>query len=157
MNMKSNILAGPSIRICVAISLAIFLLLGLSAKTGEPQFGALVAIDWNGKKFRNLSGVSVVGKFLVVADAESEHSVHVLESRGGGYRYLDNIKLSKGEDELDLEGIACEKNIVYVIGSHSRNSDNERQEARERVYRFELDSNGKPKGAVAETRFATSS
>jgi hypothetical protein len=148
METVSKVTAGTSIRRWLVSAFAILLLFGLSISAGEPPFVGPVTINWGEKEFTDLSGIGTIGKRLVVCNDESHHSVHVLELRNGGYKYLDNVRLSEGEDELDLEGIACDKNVVYVIGSHSRNKHNERKKARERVYRFELGPNGKLRGAV---------
>src|SRR5262245_33293516 len=145
METVSKLTTGTTTRRWLAVALAVLLPVSLSVGAGEPHLVRSVTIDWGGKEFKDLSGLGIVGKFLVVCNDESRHSVHVLELRNGEYKYLDNVRLIKGEDELDLEGIACDKNIVYVIGSHSRNKHNEREKAREGVYRFELGPNGKLK------------
>src|SRR5262245_7768407 len=135
MEAASRVTAGRPIRRSPANALAVSLLLALCAGAAEAESVGPVTIDWGGKEFTDLSGIGVVGKFLVVCNDESRHSVHVLESRNGGYKHSGHVRLTEDDDELDLEGIACDKNVVYVIGSHSRNKHNERQKAREGVYR----------------------
>ena len=56
--------------------------------------------------------------------------------------------MQPSDQELDLEGISCVGNRVYVVGSHSRDSKNQRQRARERVFQFELSEDGKLAGEV---------
>jgi hypothetical protein len=135
----------------LAGTLSMVLATVLLAGTSEPEVVQLVRIDWRGKEFTDLSGLGIVGKYLLMANDESKHSVHVLEEITGGYKYLDPIRLANGDDELDLEGIACQNNTVYVIGSHSRSHDNKREESREKVFRFELGPDGAAKGGIEET------
>lgn len=151
METVSRVTTGRSTRSWLASPLAILVLVGLPVNAGEPQLVGPVNIDWGDKEFTDLSGIGVVGKFLVVCDDESRHSVHVLESQNGGYKHFGHVRLTEDDEELDLEGIACDKNIVYVIGSHSRNKHNDRAKAREKVYRFELGPDGQLKGAVEVT------
>ena len=103
------------------------------------------------EKFKNLSGAGVAGNYIVVCDDESPHCVYVCEWPSG--KYVGAISMIPGEcdqdsdgAELDLEGIACDGNIVYVIGSHSTNKKTKRAPSREHVFRFELNAAG---GAVA--------
>jgi Protein of unknown function (DUF3616) len=129
----------------VALLVAALFLVRFSTSAGEPQLVGPVTIDWGDKSFSDLSGIGVVGKYLVVCNDESHHSVHVLELQNAEYKYHGHVQLSKGDEELDLEGIACDKNVVNVIGSHGRNTNNKREIAREKVYRFELGPNGRLK------------
>src|SRR2546428_742215 len=103
METMSKVTTGTAIRKWLASTLVILLLVGLSVSAGEPEFVGPVRIDWGKKVFTDLSGIGVVGKFLVVASDEAKHSVHVLGRHNGGYQYLDNVRLSKGDEELDLE------------------------------------------------------
>jgi hypothetical protein len=67
----------------------------------------------------DISGLREVGDFLVIG-ADEGNKVQILKREGGHYRWERDIILSEDEKkEIDIEGIACEGEMVYVIGSHS--------------------------------------
>jgi hypothetical protein len=66
---------------------------------------------------QNISAIAVVGDRLIVGNDEG-NEINILKHNGEGYANERSISLSKGK-EIDVEGIACEGAIVYVIGSHS--------------------------------------
>ncbi|HEY1189865.1 MAG TPA: DUF3616 domain-containing protein [Gemmata sp.] len=68
----------------------------------------------------NLSAVGVVGKFLVVAGDEDDR-LQVLRRDGDHYELVPDreIRLNDTGAEADIEGIACEGNTVFAIGSHA--------------------------------------
>lgn len=135
------------------LPLTVLLMAACRSEASDPKSAQAVEIKWPAdKEFTNLSGIAVVGNYLVVVDDESHQAVYVLERHNSGYRYFGKVRLAEQDDgELDLEGVAADGAIVYVIGSHSRNKNKERQKARERVYQFELGSDGALKGKVRES------
>lgn len=132
-------------------SLALLLLPGLYIGAAEPQLLGPVTIDFGKHSFTDLSGVGIVGKFMVVCDDEDHQFVHLLEAKDGAYKYVRRLQLADDEGELDLEGIASDENVVYVTGSHSRNKNNKRRKSREKVFRFELGPDRWIKGNVETT------
>ena len=66
----------------------------------------------------DISGVTVVGKFLVIVSDEAKDPtvVQVLKKQGAGYRAFRNVELPV-EGEADLEAVAADRNVVYVTGS----------------------------------------
>jgi Protein of unknown function (DUF3616) len=69
------------------------------------------------KKNKNISAIEIVGDRLIVG-ADEGNKIKILKHNGEGYAVERGISLSNDE-EIDIEGIACEGSIVYVIGSHS--------------------------------------
>ena len=69
------------------------------------------------KKNKNISAIEVVGDLLIVG-ADEGNKIRILKHNGEGYAIEQSISLSN-DKEIDIEGIACEGSIVYVIGSHS--------------------------------------
>jgi len=142
--------AGPGGR-WRAAALAGLVATGLGGCADRPRGDAGVEIDWRGEALEDLSGVAAVGRFLVVCNDEARHSAHVLEARGGGYAYHGAVRLTAGGRELDLEGVAADGAVVYVVGSHGRDADGDPAPAREQLFRFELGGDGGLKGEVAAT------
>jgi len=119
----------------------------------------------------NASAVSFWrGRALVVSDEVTEQGniLQVFETHNGGFQAVpeDFIRLdSPGSiaEEMDLEGIAVDGDVVFVMGSHSAKrkkvdkdkkyvknraalmSAPETQPARDILLRIELDSSGKTK------------
>lgn len=69
------------------------------------------------KKNKNISAVEVVGDRLIVG-ADEGNKIKILKHNGESYAVERGISLNN-DKEIDIEGIACEGSIVYVIGSHS--------------------------------------
>jgi hypothetical protein len=69
------------------------------------------------KKNKNISAIEVVGDLLIVG-ADEGNKIKILKYNGKAYEVERNISLSN-DKEIDIEGIACEDSIVYVVGSHS--------------------------------------
>lgn len=101
---------------------------------------------------RDVSAIGVVGEFLVLGSDESS-KVNVFRREGPRYRLLREIALDRPGTEIDIEGIATEGDLVYVIASHSRIRSRRRSRspgavvhdpARDRIFRFRLDSQGNP-------------
>ncbi len=69
------------------------------------------------KKNKNISAIEVVGDRLIVG-ADEGNKIKILKHNGEGYVVERSISLSN-DQEIDIEGIACEGSIVYVVGSHS--------------------------------------
>ena len=68
----------------------------------------------------NLSAVGVVGDLLLTAGDE-DAGLQVLRRKGDHYEILPGVEVLMNDEkqEADLEGIACEGDVVYAIGSHS--------------------------------------
>jgi len=101
-----------------------------SAFGAGPVVGTPVEIDGAVYEAADISAVVAVDKFLVIASDEGS-AVQVLEEveRGKAYRARAPVSLAGeaialtttgDEIELDLEGLAIDRRIVYAIGSHSR-------------------------------------
>ncbi len=69
------------------------------------------------RKNKNISAIEVVGDRLIVG-ADEGNKIKVLKHNGKAYAVEYGIPLSN-DKEIDIEGIAYEDGIVYVIGSHS--------------------------------------
>lgn len=117
----------------------------------------------------DVSAIERVGEFLVVGadeavgDDKNQNLIQVLRrTEKGRYEVLKSIQIFEGpddEEEMDIEGIAADGRVVYVIGSHSRKrkklkasrdydknrkrlEKSEKVLSRGRVYRLELTSDG---------------
>ncbi len=66
----------------------------------------------------NISAINISNDFLVIG-ADEGNQVQVLKRRGEDYAVVSNITLNANAKEIDIEGIACDANAVYVVGSHS--------------------------------------
>jgi hypothetical protein len=69
------------------------------------------------RKNKNISAIEIVGDRLIVG-ADEGNKIKILKHNGEGYAVERSIPLSN-DNEIDIEGIACEGSIVYVVGSHS--------------------------------------
>jgi Protein of unknown function (DUF3616) len=121
-----------------------------------PSISQLGTVNFIGKILHNedISAIDVSKKFLVIGSDEG-NQVQVLGREGENYKVINEIALNKNAVEIDIEGIACEGNTVYVVGSHSCKSNKNNKEAkidpdRDRLFRFSLDDYGK-KQALEET------
>ena len=114
----------------------------------------------------NISAIDISNDFLVIG-ADEGNQVQVLKRRGEDYEVVSDITLNESADEIDIEGIACDGDTVYVVGSHSAKRpklDNDatyeknRQKIekvvlepdRDRLFRFSLDADGNAQN-LAET------
>jgi Protein of unknown function (DUF3616) len=66
----------------------------------------------------NLSAVAIFGDFLLLGTDESHH-LQVLKRKGNHYCLVNTIDLNPDAKEIDIEGITCNSNRIYAIGSHS--------------------------------------
>jgi Protein of unknown function (DUF3616) len=66
----------------------------------------------------NLSAVVIVGDFLLLGTDESNH-LQVLKRKGDDYVWVNRIDLNPDATEIDIEGLTCDRNRIYAIGSHS--------------------------------------
>jgi hypothetical protein len=106
----------------------------------------------------NISAIDVSNDFLVIG-ADEGNQVQILKRQGEDYAVVSDITLNTNAEEIDIEGIACDGNTVYVVGSHSAKRskiDNDatyeknRQKIekvvpepdRDRLFRFSLDTDG---------------
>lgn len=69
------------------------------------------------RKNKNISAIEVIGDRLIVG-ADEGNKIKILKRNGEGYVVERGISLSN-DKEIDIEGIAGEGSIVYVVGSHS--------------------------------------
>jgi hypothetical protein len=115
----------------------------------------------------NLSGVCRVGDFLVIGADEGElkngvdtRKAQVQGPDGEDIVQAQYIELpAEGKTEIDIEGIACQDRVVYVVGSHSvarkkvgkgesyqdnlkRLADTKSESSRDALYRFTLAADG---------------
>jgi hypothetical protein len=114
----------------------------------------------------NISAIDISNDFLVIG-ADEGNRVQVLKRQGEDYAVVNDITLNENAKEIDIEGIACDGNTVYVVGSHSakrpkidkkvtyeENRQNIKQVVPEpdqdRLFRFSLDAEGNAKD-VEET------
>jgi len=69
---------------------------------------------------KNLSAVGLVGNFLLVAGDEDD-CIQILRRDGKNYELLSDrtVVLNTVAHEADIEGIACDGDTVYAIGSHA--------------------------------------
>lgn len=80
----------------------------------------LGAIELTGDIHKNqdISAIDISGDFLILG-ADESNRIQVLQRQGDDYEVIHNIMLGSDKAEIDIEGIACERNHVYVVGSHS--------------------------------------
>jgi Protein of unknown function (DUF3616) len=115
---------------------------------------------------KNISAIDISNDFLVIG-ADEGNQVQVLKRRGEDYQVVNEIILNEDATEIDIEGIACDGDTVYVMGSHSakrpkidddENYPKNRQTIeiivpepdRDRLFRFCLDADGNAQD-LAET------
>jgi Protein of unknown function (DUF3616) len=118
----------------------------------------------------NISAIDISNDFLVIG-ADEGNQVQVLKRQGEDYVVVSDITLNASAVEIDIEGIACDGNTVYVVGSHSAKRpkidddatyEKNRQKIekvvpepdRDRLFRFSLDAEGNAQDLV-ETSLRT--
>jgi Protein of unknown function (DUF3616) len=106
----------------------------------------------------NISAIDISNEFLVIG-ADEGNQVQILKRQGEDYAVVNDITLNATAKEIDIEGIACDGNTVYVVGSHSAKRPKIDDEAtyeknrqkiekvvsepdRDRLFRFSLDAEG---------------
>jgi Protein of unknown function (DUF3616) len=106
----------------------------------------------------NISAIDISNDFLVIG-ADEGNQVQVLKRQGEDYAVVSDITLNANAEEIDIEGIACDGNTVYVVSSHSAKRskldddatyEKNRQKIekvvpepdRDRLFRFSLDAEG---------------
>jgi Protein of unknown function (DUF3616) len=106
----------------------------------------------------NISAIDISNDFLVIG-ADEGNQVQVLKRHGEDYAVVSDITLNASAKEIDIEGIACDGNTVYVVGSHSAKRSKIADDAtyeknrqkiekvvpepdRDRLFRFSLDADG---------------
>jgi Protein of unknown function (DUF3616) len=106
----------------------------------------------------NISAIDISGDFLVIG-ADEGNQVQVLKRQGEDYAVVSDITLNASAKEIDIEGIACDGNTVYVVGSHSAKRSKIDDDAtyeknhqkiekvvpepdRDRLFHFSLDADG---------------
>ncbi len=83
----------------------------------------LESLPTNDKEHLNISCITVnTNESLLVVGSDERSHIQVLKKTGKAkFTLIDdgNFPLASGETELDIEGIASDKNYTWVIGSHS--------------------------------------
>jgi hypothetical protein len=138
---------------------ALVLMLSVVAHSGEIERLGHVEFKGDIHKAKNVSAIAVVKGYLVIGSDEGNR-VQLLTREGDRYRVLPpEVILDEQANEIDIEGIAADEDVVYVIGSHARVrktvddthtvQENRqrllmvaRDEDRERLYRFRVDGHG---------------
>lgn len=120
-----------------ALRIAIVLIVVAGCKPAPPDPDA-VAIVGRLPGGRDVSGVGLVGDYLVLVSDETSQA-EIFRREGERYVHARSVMLDRTAKELDLEAVAVEGDMVYVIGSHSP-----KRPQRDRVYRFRLDADGMP-------------
>src|SRR5262245_8379423 len=110
-------------RLALAAGLAALALAGLglaiwwnAAAPGRPEAVEIVG-DIDGAY--DVSGVALVGDWLVLGTDES-NKVHILRREGDRFVLVRQVALDRPGAEIDIEAVAADGDMVYVIGSHSR-------------------------------------
>ena len=151
---------------------ALVLIIASPARAGELTELGPVAFKGEIFKSKNLSGLGVAGDPLVLG-ADEGYRVQVLRRDGDRSRLVGDVVLGEGGKEVDIEGIACAGNTVYMMGWHSgrrakvdeANTYEKNREliatrdagsSRDRVFPFTLDHQGQATGVEA-TSYAPSS
>ncbi len=115
----------------------------------------------------NVSALGIVGDLLLIGSDEG-NKVQIFKRQGNRYRLIQEILLNEDGSEVDIEGIACENDIVYIVGSHSwkrpkmkveRTYEKNRkmleqvlfEESRDYVFEFRIDAEGKVVGNIRKT------
>jgi len=118
-------------------------------------------------KSKNISGIGIVGDFLIIGPDEG-NKVQILRHHDDRYKLIGDVVLGKDGKEIDIEGIACEGNTVYVMGSHSWKREKveetnpyaknrqsiaiiSSEPSRDQVFRFTLDAQGKVSSPIEVT------
>jgi len=122
-------------------------------RNGEVMTAQVVELRGDIEKPAHLSGIAVVGEFLLVVSDEAKNPtvVQVLQRDGNAYKVVRSVSLPGGSDEVDLEAIAADGNTIYVTGSHAstRKVDEGRigevsaKASREQFFRFRLTTDGR--------------
>ena len=119
---------------------------------GQVTFTGHIAHD------KDVSAICTTGEFLVIA-ADEGALVQVLKREGEHYAVLRDVVLDTSGKELDIEGLACDGNSVYAVGSHSWKRDTikadksytknraaiiniQPEPSRDQVFRFTVDTEG---------------
>jgi hypothetical protein len=141
------------------LSVALVLMLSSVGHSGEVERLGRVEFKGDIHKAKNVSAIAVVKGYLVIGSDEGNR-VQMLTRDGDRYTVLPTDVILDGQaKEIDIEGIAAEEDLVYVVGSHSRVRKTvddshtvdenrqrllvvERDESRERLYRFRVDGQG---------------
>jgi hypothetical protein len=91
-----------------------------TALAGELEQIESVKLKGNIAKSKDISGLGIVGDFLVIGSDETNRC-QILKATDRGYALLadSDVVLADDGKEVDIEGIACEGKRVYAIGSHA--------------------------------------
>ena len=66
---------------------------------------------------KNLSGLGVVGEFLIVG-VDDQERLTLLRRQGPAYSVVGAVALGKPDEDLDIEGIACSGGSACSSGSN---------------------------------------
>jgi hypothetical protein len=139
--------------------LAVGLTAGLAPSAPKPELTRIGPVEFRGevKGELDVSGVAVVGKYLVIAADETPLAQVLRKDSDTQYTVIHDVPLGAPDHELDLEAVAAEGSTVYVTGSHNRVRfigpkggggvtpvEEKRRKHRDQVFRFTLGPDGKP-------------
>lgn len=132
-----------------------------------PEF--LEEVEFLGEVYEagNVSALGIVGDLLLIGSDEG-NKVQIFKRQGNRYRLIQDIRLNEDGSEVDIEGIACEGDQVYIVGSHSwkrpkmkmeRAYEKNRkmleqvlfEQSRDHVFQFRIDADGKVAGSIRKT------
>ena len=102
------------------LSLTALLLLGSSiADAQRPSTDDQVPLNGDLAYGDELSGVAFWEKLLIVCPDEGVE-FNVLKPTPSGYELVAKVDLlSESDNEIDMEGAACDGKYLYIVGSHS--------------------------------------
>jgi Protein of unknown function (DUF3616) len=140
------------------LSLVIVMIASRLVWSAELQPTGKVEFTGDIKKSKDISALCLVGEFLVIG-ADEGNKIQILKRDGDHYGLVRDVVLDDSAKEIDVEGIACDGNTVYVVGSHSwkresvkdNNTYKDNREliaaiqpepSRDRVFKFTVDSEG---------------
>lgn len=159
--------------ICLAVALIFLIHTGITHAQATERLNPDRSVSFQGELYaeQNLSAMSSIGSFLVIASDEAigkkrnKNYIQFLKADGSGnYQLSHDILLLEGDKkdgrEMDIEAMAADGNQLYVIGSHAlvrkrikekltykknlkRISKLKREESRNSLYRIELNDEAK--------------
>ncbi len=139
----------------------------VSSFENHPQF--LGEVEFLGEVYEagNVSALGIVGDLLLIGSDEG-NKIQIFKRSGRRYQLLHDILLNDDGREVDIEGIACEDNLIFIVGSHSwkrpkmkaeRSYKKNRkqieqvlfEQSRDYVFHFKIDAAGNVAGGIKRT------
>ncbi len=138
-------------------------------KTPETVLEFLGNVEFTGEVYEagNVSALGIIGDLLLIGSDEG-NKIQVLKRNGSRYRLIQDILLNDDGKEVDVEGIACDGDTVYIVGSHSwkrpkmrpdRTYEKNRnmieeviyEKSRDKLFRLKIDKEGRVIGNIKKT------